>query len=76
MNVRDLKVLVKENISLSFTIKESVEGFTIIVDADSGSYVLASQRGGARTFKNLDTVYSFLKEMNATCFKVQVNRNE
>ena len=75
MDIRDLKVLVKENINLSFTVKKKIDGFIIIVDSNSGQYVLATQRGGARTFRNLDTVYSFLKKMNAIHFKVQVNND-
>ena len=73
LDVKALKLLVSEKIGLVFLVEKTVDGFIVIVEANSGKHVLVSQRGGARVFRNLDTVYSFLKKMNANYFKVQVN---
>lgn len=72
LHVKDLRLLTSERVGLRFQVKSVNDGFVLYIFTDTGQYTLLSQRRGQRVFKNLDTLFSFLKELKIHEFEVQV----
>ncbi|HFG1773418.1 TPA: hypothetical protein ACGF4T_002161 [Vibrio cholerae] len=72
INTKDLKLLVSENVSLSYLVSAKQTGYVLSIQSYGGKRVLMSQRGSIRTFRTLDAVFSFLRDLNVNKFEVQI----
>ncbi len=72
VSVKDLKLLTAEKVELRFQVRPVIRGFTLHIFSSTGHHSLISQRGSQRVFKTLDTLYSFLSDLDINKFEVQV----
>ncbi|ELG9628844.1 hypothetical protein ROM75_002403 [Vibrio vulnificus] len=72
INAKHLKLLVSENVSLSYLLSAKQTGYVLSIRSSNGEKMLISQRGGVRTFRTLDAAYSFLRDLNVKTFEVQI----